>query len=79
MLANERVMTMADSSPAGETSARSTSPASGLDARQVTPNVGRPAARLCVATLSASEVDPDLEITTTASPGRARRRPPAAA
>ena len=42
MLANERVMTIAASSPAGETSVTSAPVASGLSPRHVTARVGMP-------------------------------------
>ena len=67
MLANERVMTIAASSPAGETSVTSASAASGLPPRHVTAIVGCPAARIRSTTVTASEVEPDREMITTGS------------
>ena len=64
MLVNERVMTMADSSPAGETSIRSVRAASGLRGRQVTAIVGWPSARARVATSTASDVEPERDTIT---------------
>ncbi len=80
MLANERVITIAASSPAGETSVTSAVRASGLSPRQVTAIVGWPAARIRSATVTASDVEPEREMITTGSrPGVAApapRRPP---
>ncbi len=67
MLANERVITIAASSPAGETSVTSASAASGLSGRQVTATVGWPAVRIRSATLIASDVEPEREMMTTGS------------
>ena len=67
MLANERVITIASSSPAGETSVTSARAASGLSARQVTAIVGRPVARIRSATVTASDVEPEREMMTTGS------------
>ena len=77
MLANERVITIADSLPIGETRTRWTRPARGLLARQVTAIVGWPAARTRSTTSSASEVDPEREMmTTTWRPGFPGARTP---
>ena len=65
MLVNERVITIACSSPAGETRTRCARAASGLFARQVTAIVRWPARRTRSATSTASEVEPDREITMT--------------
>ena len=67
MLANERVMTIACSSPAGETRVTSVRPARVLSARQVTAIVGWPSSRARSATATASDVEPDREMTTTGS------------
>ena len=72
MLANDRVITIAASSPAGETSVTSARAASGLSARQVTATVGWPAARIRSATLTASDVEPEREMITTGSRPAAR-------
>ena len=68
MLANDRVMTIAASSPAGETSVTSAPVASGLSPRHVTASVGCPAARIRSATVTASDVEPEREMMTTGSP-----------
>ena len=65
MLANDRVMTIAASSPAGETSVTSAPVASGLSPRHVTASVGCPAARIRSATVTASDVEPEREMMTT--------------
>ena len=67
MLANDRVITIAASSPAGETSATSAALASGLSPRQVTAMVGWPASRIRAATSTASDVEPEREMITTGS------------
>ena len=67
MLANDRVMTIAASSPAGETSVTSARVASGLSPRHVTASVGCPAARIRSATVTASDVEPEREMMTTGS------------
>ena len=77
MLANDRVITIAASSPSGETSATSAVLASGLSPRQVTATVGWPAARIRSATSTASDVEPEREMITTGS--RAADPAPAAA
>ena len=78
MLAKERVITIAASSPAGETSVASASEASGLPPRQVTAIVGCPAARIRSATVTASDVEPEREMMTTGSRPAASPAPVAA-
>ena len=63
MLANERVMTIARSSPAGDTTVTSARRAIGLSARQVTAIVGWPPARAASTAATASEVEPEREMT----------------
>ena len=57
MLANDRVITIAASSPPGETRVTSARSARGLSSRQVTAIVGCLAARIRSATVTASDVD----------------------
>ncbi len=65
MLANERVMTIADSLPVGETRTRCAPAASGLLPRQVSAIVGWPAFRARSTTSTASDVEPERETRTT--------------
>ena len=65
MLANDRVMTIARSSPAGDSRTRSARAARGLSARHVTAMVGWPAAPIRSTTSTASEVEPEREMTIT--------------
>ena len=67
MLANDRVITIAASSPLGETRVTSAWSARGLSSRQVTAIVGCLAARIRSATVTASDVAPDREMITTGS------------